>query len=204
MERTAARSLAQGRGDRCPGHTVPVAGRTLRGFERLEELLQIAHQMWRGDERPYEGTHYQLARPLSVPNALQRPHPPILIGGNGERKTLRLVARYADACNLFDLGGMTFQDDLAHKVEVIRAHCRELDRDYGEIEKTTSTLLDLDEDGEADLQGLFDHLRALAALGIDHVLLGARQPWDDSTLATLASIVPEVHAIRTRADANRP
>lgn len=72
-------------------------------FERLEEVLQIAHRMWGGDESPYEGRHYQLARPLNSPNALQRPHPPILVAGSGERKTLRLVAQYADMCNLFDL-----------------------------------------------------------------------------------------------------
>jgi F420-dependent oxidoreductase-like protein len=167
-------------------------------FERLEELLQIAHQMWRGDERPYEGRHYQLARTLNSPNALQRPHPPILVGGSGERKTLRLVARYGDACNLFDLPGTGFQDNLASKLDVLRAHCREVGRDYDEIEKTTATIVDLGADREAGLKELLEHLRALAAVGIDHVLLGPRGPWDDATLAAVASILPEAHAIPTR------
>src|SRR6266436_6628716 len=105
-------------------------------FERLEEVLQLAHQMWRGDDRPYQGTHYQLVRPLNSPNSLQRPHPPILIGGSGERKTLRLVARYGDMCNLFDLPGAGYADDLNHKLGVLRSHCEDVGRDYGAIEKT--------------------------------------------------------------------
>lgn len=167
-------------------------------FERLEELLEIAHRMWRGDERPYDGAHYQLARPLNSPNALQRPHPPILVGGSGERKTLRLVARYGDMCNLFDLPGTGFHDDLTHKLAVLRERCREVGRDYDEIEKTTATFVDLGDDRRAGLHMLVDHLRELAALGIDHVILGPRGPWDDATLDAVLSIVPEVHAIPTR------
>jgi F420-dependent oxidoreductase-like protein len=160
-------------------------------FERLEEVLQIAHQMWRGDESPYDGKHYQLVRPLNSPNSLQRPHPPILIGGSGERKTLRLVARYADACNLFDLPGTDFQDNLRHKLAVLSAHCAEAGRDDKEIEKTVTTMFDLSQGGPAALTG---HLRELAALGIDHVLLSPRQAWDEATLDAVTSIVPEVHA----------
>jgi F420-dependent oxidoreductase-like protein len=164
-------------------------------FERLEETLQIAHQMWRGDEKPYEGRHYQMVRPLNSPNSVQRPHPPIMIGGSGEQKTLRLVAQYGDACNLFDLPGTGFRDNLEHKLSVLRAHCAEVGRDYAEIEKTTTSNFDLGPDREAGLAGLLAHLRELAALGIDHVLVAPNGPWDEATLDAVASIVPEVHRL---------
>ncbi len=164
-------------------------------FERLEELLQIAHQMWRGDEAPFEGAHYRLARPLNSPNSLQRPHPPILVAGSGERRTLRLVARYADACNLFDIPGTSFQDDLAHKLDVLGNHCREVGRDPGDIEKTVASVFDLGEDRREGLERLLEHLRELAGVGIDHVILGPRQPWDAETLDAVGSIVDEVHGI---------
>jgi alkanesulfonate monooxygenase SsuD/methylene tetrahydromethanopterin reductase-like flavin-dependent oxidoreductase (luciferase family) len=156
-------------------------------FERLEEVLQIAHQMWRGDESPYGGKHYQLIRPLNSPNSVQRPHPPILIGGSGERKTLRLVARYADACNLFDRP----DGSLERKLDVLRAHCAEAGRDYREIEKTVTSTVDL----ENGLAALVDHLRELAGIGLDHVLVTPPRAWDDATLAAVASILPEIHAI---------
>jgi alkanesulfonate monooxygenase SsuD/methylene tetrahydromethanopterin reductase-like flavin-dependent oxidoreductase (luciferase family) len=98
-------------------------------FERLEETLQIAHQMWRDDDSPYRGRHYDLARTLNSPNSLQRPHPPIVIGGSGEKKTLRLVARYADACSLFDLPGSQFADNVEHKLRVLRGRGPRLRRD---------------------------------------------------------------------------
>jgi F420-dependent oxidoreductase-like protein len=164
-------------------------------FERLEETLQIAHQMWRGDEKPYHGRHYQMVRPLNSPNSVQRPHPPIMVGGSGERKTLRLVAQYGDACNLFDLPGSGFHDNLEHKLSVLREHCAEVGRDYAEIEKTTTTNFDLGSDRQAGLASLLAHLRELAALGIDHVLVSPPGPWDEATLDAVASIVPEVHGL---------
>ena len=164
-------------------------------FERLEEVLQIAHQMWRGDERPYQGRHYQLARPLNSPNSLQRPHPPILIGGSGEGKTLRLVARYADACNLFDVPGSQFRDNIAHKLDVLRQHCAREGRDFAAIEKTIATNFDLGEDPKAGAAELLIHLRELAAAGIEHVLFSPRRSWDEASFDAVAAILPEVHAI---------
>jgi F420-dependent oxidoreductase-like protein len=160
-------------------------------FERLEEVVQIALQMWRGEETPFAGTHYRLLRPLNSPNTLQQPHPPVLIAGSGERKTLRLVARYGDMCNLFDLPGTGFADDLKHKLDVLRGHCEAVGRDYDTIEKTVSTFLDPDEDPDR----VVDHLGALAELGIEHAMVSPRRPWDEATLDRVAAIVPAAHAI---------
>ncbi len=167
-------------------------------FERLEELLQIAHQMWRGDQSPYEGRHYRLVRPLNSPNSLQRPHPPILIGGSGERKTLRLVAQYADACNLFDVQGTEFRDNLEHKLGVLRQHCAQAGRDFGAIEKTVTTSFDFGEEPQKGAAALLAHLRDLAAAGIDHALVSPGRSWDEATFDAVAAILPEVHAIEPK------
>ena len=127
-------------------------------FERLEEALRICQQMWSGYDGPFEGKHYHLARTLNSPQALSRPHPPILIGGQGERKTLLLVARYADACNLFDT------PELAHKLDVLRGHCAAEGRDYATIEKTVQVRYDLGENGER-VEQTIEHLHELAELG---------------------------------------
>jgi F420-dependent oxidoreductase-like protein len=160
-------------------------------FERLEEVVQIALQMWGGDDSPYEGKHYQMLRLLNSPNTLQRPHPPILIAGSGERKTLRLVARYGDMCNLFDLPGTGYADNLRHKLQVLRSHCEDAGRDYDAIEKTVSSFVD-PEEGRTRI---LDHLTELADLGIDHAMVSPRQPWDEATLEWVAAMVPDVHAI---------
>jgi len=136
----------------------PVAER----FERLEEALQICLQMWGDEDKPYEGRHYRLERTLNSPPAPTRPHPPILIGGGGERKTLRLVAQYADACNLF--AGV----DLEHKLDVLRGHCEAVGRDYDEIQKTVMAPLDPGPNGEK-VDDLLAELRRLAGLGFTHV-----------------------------------
>lgn len=147
-------------------------------FERLEEALQICLQMWRGDETPFVGRHYQLDRPLNVPQSLSRPHPPILLGGSGERKTLRLVARYADACNLWPT------PDLPRKLEVLRAHCAAEGRDYDSIEKTSIFDLDVGPHGER-VDEVLASLRWLSDMGISTVYVGVK---DAQTLTPLQII----------------
>jgi F420-dependent oxidoreductase-like protein len=132
----------------------PVAER----FERLEETLQICLQMWSDSEQPFHGRHYRLDRTLNTPQPLRRPRPPVLIGGSGERKTLRLVARYADACNLFA------GPDLAHKLDVLRAHCEAEGRRYDDIEKTVLYRFDTGERGERAAE-IVDDLGRLAGMG---------------------------------------
>ena len=103
----------------------PVAER----FERLEETLQIVRQMWSDDDGPYEGVHYRLAETVCSPRPVRSPHPPVMVGGGGERKTLRLVATYADASNIF-AGPRVGVDALAAKLDVLREHCARVGRDY--------------------------------------------------------------------------
>jgi alkanesulfonate monooxygenase SsuD/methylene tetrahydromethanopterin reductase-like flavin-dependent oxidoreductase (luciferase family) len=122
-------------------------------FERLEELLQIAHQMWRGDERP---------------------------------------------CNLFDVPGSEFRDNIEHKLDVLRRHCAQAGRDYAEIEKTVASSFDLGEDPKAGAVALLAHLRELAAAGIDHVLYSPSRAWDEASFDAVAAILPDVHAIETQ------
>jgi alkanesulfonate monooxygenase len=131
---------------------------TAERFERLEETLRICLQMWSDDDAPFEGRHHRLQRTLNSPQALHRPHPPILVGGGGERKTLRLVAQYAQACNLFA------GDDLERKLDVLRGHCADVGRDYDEIEKTVMLPLDPGVDGEK-VDALLERLQRLAGLG---------------------------------------
>jgi F420-dependent oxidoreductase-like protein len=158
-------------------------------FERLEETLQLALQMWAGDTSPFAGRHYRLERPVGNPRPLDGARMPILIGGMGERKTLRLVARYADACNLFDIpdGGETVR----HKLRVLAGHCEAVGRPYGEIEKTISTRLGPDETPDGFVRRCGD----FAALGIGHVVLIATAPWSAEAMAPLAAARPGLAGI---------
>jgi len=171
---------------------------TAERFERLEETLKLAHQMWSGDEKPFEGKHYQLARPLNSPQAVQKPHPPILIGGTGERKTLRFVAQYADACNLFARMG---DDVLKQKLDVLRGHCEAVGRPYSEIEKTSLDTLHVTSDGRnnsmtpAAAVAYFAHL---AEIGFDHAIVSLPNVYELGVFDLFATeIIPQVEKIQT-------
>jgi F420-dependent oxidoreductase-like protein len=166
-------------------------------FERLEETLQIALQMWSGDEKPYEGKYYQLARPLNSPQSVQKPHPPILIGGSGEKKTLRLVAQYGDACNLFARLG---KDELQRKLDILHHHCQTLGRPYEAIEKTTLDVVHITRDGRnrsMTPSAAIEYFAGLAAMGIDQAIFSMPNVADLEPFDLLATeIVPAVEEIK--------
>jgi F420-dependent oxidoreductase-like protein len=141
---------------------------TKERFEMLEETLQIAHQMWSpGEVKPFAGKHFHLAEPINLPPALRQPHPPILIGGSGEKKTLRLVAQYADACNLFVMGDGINQ--LSHKLDVLKRHCAEVGRDYNEIERTALGMVMLAPGAMSSVE-MIGLCRQLAEVGVQHFI----------------------------------
>jgi F420-dependent oxidoreductase-like protein len=132
-------------------------------YERLEEAVQICLHMWAGGDGPFEGRHYQLTHPHNCPRPVRRPHPPLMIGGDGERRTLKLVARYADACNLNIKGDPELA---ARKLDVLKRHCDDEGRDYDAIEKTCMVKYDL---AGGDTGPLVETLRELSVAGIDRV-----------------------------------
>lgn len=145
-------------------------------FERLEEALRIALQMWSGDVKPFHGRHYQLAETLCVPAPLSKPRPKILIGGMGERKTLRLVAQYADACNLFDYAGVAA---IRAKLDVLHRHCDALGRPFEEIERTSLSTVHL-APGADTPRDVLAKLRTLADAGIQHAIVNLPNLYDDA------------------------
>lgn len=145
---------------------------TSERFERLEETLQIAQQMWSGEVGTYHGKHYQLAETLNQPMPLSSPHPPILVGGGGEKKTLRFVARYADACNLAALPTEEGKAELHHKLGVLRVHCEAEGRPFEAIEKTVLGPAPLPFEHEMAIApaAMIAFLDELRELGIDHYI----------------------------------
>ncbi|MDT0347332.1 LLM class F420-dependent oxidoreductase [Streptomyces litchfieldiae] len=155
-------------------------------FERLEEAVQIALQMWSDNDGPYHGKHYQLERTLDSPRPLSTPHPPIMIGGSGEKKTLRLVAKYAQACNLIP------SPAIARKLEVLRQHCEDVGRDYDEIEKTAFVPFHVG-DKPMEPEKIIDFLGRLGALGIQTVFCSVTDIWQLKPLELVGDkIIPAV------------
>ncbi len=149
-------------------------------FNRLEETLQIIKQMWNGNPDPYEGNYYRLSKPINNPQPLSAPHPPIMIGRGGEKKTLRLVAKYADACNIVvgspveEFGNMYLSHDAAiyylqRKINVLKKHCKDIGRPYDEIEKTVVTYIKLTS-GSMSTDEIITFCGKLAELGFQHVI----------------------------------
>jgi F420-dependent oxidoreductase-like protein len=139
---------------------------TAERFERLEEALQVCRQMWSDDDGPYEGRHYRLAETICSPRPLQRPGPPVMVGGSGERKTLRLVAQHADACNLFGADA----DTVAHKLAVLDGHCTDVGRDPAEVTRTVIA------GGDPFDPGFLPLMQSYARLGITQVWVGPSGP----------------------------
>ena len=156
-------------------------------FDVLTDTLEIAHRLWSGDESPYAGRRTRLERPIGRPLPLSRPHPPILIGGTGARRTLRLVAEYADACNLFDIpdGG----ESVRRQLDVLDRHCADVGRDPAQIERTVSTALPAGEPSAS----FIGRCGLLAALGLQHVIVITRgTPWTPDDFETIAAAVAEL------------
>jgi F420-dependent oxidoreductase-like protein len=162
----------------------PVAER----FERLEETLQICRQMWSDDDGPYEGRHYRLAETVCVPPPLSRPRPRVMVGGSGERKTLRLVAQYADACNLFGAE----VDVVRHKLEVLDRHCADVGRDPAEVERTVLG----GPDPLTETDAFLARMEEFAALGVGHVQLMPPGPDPVAWVSELAErVAPRLASI---------
>ena len=154
-------------------------------FEKLEETLQIAKQMWTGDQTPFQGRHYQLERPLASPQPVSKPHPPILIGGGGEQKTLRLVAQYGDACNFFS--------DFGHKLQVLKQHCDEVGRDINDIEITAMAGMDVANAARQPGQ-LLKLAEDMARQGVSHIILRNGTDPNPAHYEELGrSVIPNLH-----------
>ncbi|HET8913649.1 MAG TPA: LLM class flavin-dependent oxidoreductase [Ktedonobacteraceae bacterium] len=156
---------------------------------RLEEVLKMALQLWSGEDKPFEGTYYQLASTIGNPLFIQKPHPPIMIAGHGN-KMLRLMATYADAVSIGFGRGL---DDLQAKLDILREQCQKQNRPYEQIQKTTLYMAPIAQNGRLDPEAL-DYIKALAKVGIDEVMV--RYPADSASFDLLTTeLVPFVNKL---------
>lgn len=157
-------------------------------FEQLEDILQLAKHMWSGNTEPFEGKQFTLPYPVSNPQPLQKPHPMILVGGTGPQKTLRLVAKYADACNIF---AWREPHELQATLDTLKQHCENEGRPYDEIEKTS--LLRADFSSEATLQRTLDRAKLLRDLGFTYVIINSYLDYSPSVIDILVNrFAPEI------------
>lgn len=167
-------------------------------FEMLEETLRMVTSAWERDDgsrEAFEGKHYQATELLNRPQALSKPHPPILVGGGGERRTLKLVAKYADACNVFG----TDPDQLRHKFDILRRHCASVGRDYADIEKSLLTTISITPDGarrSLTPDSMVERLARTAEVGAQHAIFSIRDVHDRSKLELIGrDVIPQLHAV---------
>jgi F420-dependent oxidoreductase-like protein len=171
------------------GLGIPYPSRRER-FERLEETIRIAHQMWSADRTPFVGAHYSLEEPILVPSPLSRPRPRIMVGGNGPRKTMRLVAQYADACNIL----VPDPGEARRLVDTIHANCEEIGRDPAEIETTSLVEVDL-RPGRMTAGDVVEMIRSQGREGIEHVIVNMPDAYAIERLDTIGrEVIPEVAA----------
>ena len=160
-------------------------------FERLEETVQIALQMWSGKVAPYSGKHYRLAETLCSPLPIAKPHPPIMIGGTGEKRTLPLVAKYADACNLYAFEGL---DVVRAKLDVLRRHCEGISRPFEEIERTAIGAIDLRQGGMSAREAV-EYCRTVSDAGIQHFIVSMPGDYELKPIEVMRNeVIPAVAA----------
>ncbi len=185
------------------GLGLPIPPTWTERFERLEETMLITRQMWAGDTAPFHGKYYRLEEPICQPLPVTQPHPPILIGGEGEKKTLRLVAKYADACNFvfgapvaeFGALNASYEKELLflqRKLDVLRAHCEKVGRAFDEIEKTAATYILLRPDCQSPAE-IVDVCGRAAELGFQHIMFIMPNVYEIEPLNVVgAEIIPQV------------
>jgi F420-dependent oxidoreductase-like protein len=156
-------------------------------FDRLEDILKLTKQVWDNDSTAFKGTIYNLPEPYFSPRPLSSPNIPILIGGGGEEKTLKFVAEYGDACNLFAFD----KELLKHKLDVLKNHCDSINRDYNEIEKTSLARVD-STSAAHNPENLIKTAKDLREIGIDHLIIMANKDADVNSYKLLAKTISEI------------